>query len=300
MRIAVTGASGTLGTALVSTLRADGHDVSRLVRRAPGKPDEIGWDPAAGTVDDTRLAGTEAVVHLAGASIARPRTIRWTDAWKKEILHSRVQGTTTLARALARLDAPPRVLLSQSGSNFYGDTGDREVTEASPGGEGFLADVTRAWESSTAEAEQAGVRVAHLRTGPVLAKESPLIKLQLPIFKAGLGGTLGDGRDWLSWIALDDVLGAIRHLLTADEVSGPVNLTSPNPATNAEFTKAFASALHRPAVMPVPKLALRLALGELADELPLLSQKVLPTVLVESGYIFAEPQLAPALEQLLD
>lgn len=298
MKIAITGASGSLGSALVDALRGDDHEVLRLVRRVAQASDEVSWDPSAGTLDETQLVGVTGVVHLAGASIARPRTIRWTESYKKTIMDSRVDGTTTLAAALARMDTPPDVLLSQSGSNYYGDTDGQLVDEQSAGGSGFLADVTRAWEASTGAAEAAGIRTAHLRTGPVLATDSPLIKLQKPIFAAGLGGQIGDGSDWLSWVALDDLVGAVRHLLTAD-VAGPVNITAPNPVTNGEFTKAFAGALHRPAVVPVPRFALRLALGELADELPMLSQRVQPRVLEESGYTFAEPTIGPALEHLL-
>jgi uncharacterized protein (TIGR01777 family) len=292
MEIVVSGSSGLIGSALVPALWEAGHRVRRLVRRPPSAPDEVRWDPDAGTIDADALAGVEAAVHLAGEGIAEKR---WSDAQKRRILESRTKGTGLLARTLASLDPKPRVLLSGSAVGFYGDGGEAELTEASPRGRGFLSDVVVAWEEATRPAEEAGIRTVHLRTGVVLSPEGGAMGKVLPLFKLGLGGPIGRGREWWPWISLEDEVGAIVHLLEAD-VHGPVNLTAPNPVRTGEYAKAIGRALHRPAVLPVPKLGPQLLLGkELADALLGQSQRVVPTRLLESGYEFRFPDLDGAL-----
>ena len=306
MRIVVSGASGFIGSALVPHLRDAGHDVSRLVRpsarsanRAAGGTlagDEIEWDPATGSIDSAALEGADAVVHLAGAGIADHR---WSDEYKRELVESRTGPTALLARTLAGLDRPP-VLLSASAVGWYGTRGDEVLDESSPGGDDFLAGVCRQWEAATAPAEAAGIRVAHLRTGIVLSRRGGALKKQLPLFRFALGGRFGDGSQWQSWISLDDEIAAITHLLTAD-VRGAVNLTAPNPVRNADFTKALATALHRPAVIPVPAFGPKLVLGaELAESLLFSSQRVLPSALLGSGYEFAHPTLEEGLVAALE
>ena len=299
MKIGITGASGLIGTPLVSSLREHGHDVVRFVRSGAGAPDERGWDPSGHRLDPADLADLDAVVHLAGAGVADKR---WTDARKAVVLGSRVDGTTTVARAMAEAVAAgqgPKVLLSSSAIGYYGDTGDRLTDETGPSGEGFLPEVCRQWEASTAAAERAGVRVAHLRTGIVLSGQGGLVGRTRLLFKAGLGAPLGSGRQWTSWISLQDEVSAIRHLLTAD-VEGPVNLVGPAPVTNRTFTKALGRAVHRPTLpVPVPGLALRLAVGQFTDEGILVSQRLAPAVLQRSGFAFAHSDVDAALRASL-
>jgi uncharacterized protein (TIGR01777 family) len=301
MRIGVTGASGLIGSALVPALRGDGHEVVRLVRSAPAGPDERRWDPARrhlarGNGAALDVADLDAVVHLAGAGVGDRR---WTAARKRTVLDSRVEGTTAVAEAMARAVAGsggPRVLLSASAVGWYGDTGDRVTDESGPPGSGFLADVCQRWEAATGAAQAAGVRVAHLRTGVVLSSRGGALARQLPVWKAGLGAPLGSGRQWMSWISLRDEVAAIRHCLTA-EVTGPVNLVAPSPVTNREFTRALGRAVHRPTLpVPVPGLVLRAALGGFADEGVLIGQRLRPVVLQDSGFVFTDPELGPALE----
>ncbi|GAA4369883.1 TIGR01777 family oxidoreductase [Actinomadura sp. NPDC048032] len=295
MRVTVTGSSGLIGSALVQSLREDGHDVVRLVRREPSRPDEARWSPADGCVDKESLEGADAVVHLAGAGVGdRP----WTKAYKQKIRDSRLVGTRTLAEAIAAASPRPRVLVCGSAIGYYGDTGDREADEDSPAGEGFLADVVRDWEAAAAPAREAGVRVVHPRTGVVLAREGGVLGRTLPLFRFGLGGDLGDGRQWTSWISLPDEVAALRFLIDT-EIAGPVNLTAPNPVTNDAYTKAVGRALHRPARLPVPKFALRAALGGFADEGPLVSQRVLPRRLLEAGFRFAHEDVDAAVAAVL-
>ncbi len=278
-------------------MQAAGHRPLRLVRGATTGPDAIGWDPKAGSIDAASLDGIDAVVNLAGAGIGDHR---WTDAYKQEILESRVRTTDLLARTLAGLDRKPSVLLSGSAVGFYGDRGDEELTEQSAPGHDFLAGVCVAWEAATQPARDAGIRVAHLRTGIVLSPDGGALKKQLPLFKLFLGGRFGGGTQWQSWISIRDEVGAILHLLEHD-VAGPVNLTAPNPVTNGDFAKVLGGVLGRPSVVPVPSFGPKLVLGsELADSLLFSSQRVRSEALAASGYRFAQPDLEGALRDLLD
>jgi uncharacterized protein (TIGR01777 family) len=296
MDVLVTGSSGLIGTALVRGLRAAGHRPVRLVRGEATEPDAVTWDPVAGTIDRARLDGAEAAVNLAGAGIGDHR---WTTEYKRIIRTSRLSSTQLLARTLASLEPRPRVLLSGSAIGIYGDRGDEPLTEQSELGTGFLADVARDWEAATGPASEAGIRVAHLRTGIVLSKEGGALKKMLPLFKLFVGGRFGSGEQWQSWIAIDDEVGAILHLLEHD-VAGPVNVTAPNPVTNADFAKTLGRVLDRPAAVPVPAFGPKLLLGgELADSLLFDGQRVLPTVLESSGYSFQHPELEGALRAVL-
>ncbi|WP_329458218.1 TIGR01777 family oxidoreductase [Streptomyces sp. NBC_01497] len=291
MRIAVTGSTGLIGTALVRSLRADGHEVVRLVRRPPAGPDEVRWDPGLQRVDTGGLRGCEAVVHLAGAGVGDRR---WTDAYKKEIRDSRLLGTAALAEAIASLDEPPRVLVSGSAIGYYGDTGERTVDEDSPPGHGFLPTLCVEWEAATAAAREAGIRTVFPRTGLVVASGGGAWGRLFPLFRAGLGGRMGDGRQYWSFIALHDHVAALRHLIDTETLEGPVNLTAPEPVTNREVTAAMGRVLHRPTAFPVPAAALRLALGEMSGDV-LGSQRVLPKRLSESGFAFAFPTVEDAI-----
>jgi uncharacterized protein (TIGR01777 family) len=300
MQIAITGASGLIGTALAAALRADGHAVRPLVRPEGGRAGAEGavvWDPAAGTIDAAGLEGVDAVVHLAGAGIGDKR---WSDVRKHEIRASRTRGTDLLARTLAGLDRPPAVLLSGSAIGYYGDRGDEVVTEHSAPGDDFLADVVQAWEAAAAPAAEAGIRTVFLRSGIVLARHGGVLpRLALP-FRLFLGGRLGSGRQWVSWVALDDEVGAVRFLLDRDDIAGPVNVVAPQPVTNAELAKALGAALHRPAAVPVPAFGPRMVLGrEMADELLFASQRVRPGVLVDAGYPYRHVAIAGALDAIL-
>lgn len=295
MRIAVTGASGLIGSALVPHLRSAGHDVVRLVRRPASAPDEVTWDPQAGTVDLDGLAGTDAVIHLAGAGVGDHR---WTDDYKREILDSRVNGTHTIVKAMTSLDPLPRVLISASAIGWYGDTGDRTVDETAPAGTGFLADVVRAWEAAADPARTAGVRVVHPRTGLVVSGEGGAWARMFPLFRLGLGGKLGDGRQYWSWISLRDEIRALEFLLEREDLAGPVNLTGPTPVTNAEVTSVMGSVMHRPTVLPAPAFALKAVLGEFSTEV-LGSARVVPGVLAEAGFSFEDPTIESAIRSAL-
>ncbi|MET8740918.1 TIGR01777 family oxidoreductase [Streptomyces sp. NPDC004728] len=294
-RIAVTGASGLIGAALVRSLRADGHEVVRLVRHPARAGDEVEWDPKRGYVDVAGLVGCDAVVHLAGAGVGDHR---WTTAYKREIRDSRVLGTAAIAEAVASLDVPPKVLLSGSAIGYYGDTGDRAVDESAPAGEGFLPSVCVEWEAATAPAEEAGVRTVHARTGLVVGREGGAWGRLFPLFRAGLGGRLGDGRQYWSFIALHDEVAALRHILDTESLSGPVNLTGPDPVTNREVTAAMGRVLHRPTLFTAPAPALRIALGDFAEDV-LASQRVLPGQLLDSGFVFAFPGIDAAIRAAL-
>jgi NAD dependent epimerase/dehydratase family enzyme len=317
MLVAVTGASGLIGTALVRRLREDGHQALRLTRSRPSGPDQVHWDPAAGELDPEALAKADAVVHLAGRNIGAQ--LRWTAGTKRDLLESRVKGTDLVARTMAALaggpdrgsgglkpsppedrgSGGPRVLVCASGVNFYGDRGDEVLTETSSGGQGFLADLVRRWEAAADPARAAGLRVVHLRSGLVQDRAGAGLPKQVLMFRLGIGGRIGSGRQWLSWISLDDIAGAYLHALTHEDLSGPVNAVSPNPVTNAEFTATLARVLHRPAVLHVPAFAPRLVLGELADELLLISMRARPARLLETGYRFRFPDLEPTLRHTL-
>ncbi|HEY0402255.1 MAG TPA: TIGR01777 family oxidoreductase [Blastococcus sp.] len=295
MKIAVTGASGLVGSALLPALRADGHEVIQLVRRTPRTADEHRWDPQHHRIDAALLADVGAVINLAGTPI-RPRP--FTSSYKQRLLQSRLDATTTISEAMAAAVASDpsrkRVLLSASAVGFYGDTGSRTVTEQDPVGSDFLAQLCAQWEGATAPAEAAGVRVVHLRTGLVLDRSAMLVQVLGAVFRLGLGGRMGNGRQYWPWISLADVIGAIRHLLTAD-IAGPVNLTGPDPVTNADFTKELGRQVHRPTVLPVPAFALKLALGEFGRSSVAGGQRAIPVRLQESGYEFTHTDLTSAL-----
>lgn len=296
-RVVVTGASGFIGGSLATFLTAHGYRVDALVRRAPGPgTTEIRWDPARGEIDAVRLEGADAVVHLAGESIAAGR---WTAARKEAIRRSRVDGTRVLARALAGLDRRPPVLVSASAIGYYGNRGDEILTEDSPLGLGFLADVCREWEAGTEPARATGIRVVLLRIGLVLAAEGGALPRMLLPFKLGLGGPIGSGRQYMSWTVLDDLLRAIRFVVETRSCAGPVNAVAPRPVTNVEFAQTLARVLRRPAVLPTPAFAVRLALGEMGQALLLDSARVVPARLEAAGFRFRHPELEQALREVL-
>ncbi|MCX4739608.1 TIGR01777 family oxidoreductase [Streptomyces antibioticus] len=290
-RIVVAGASGLIGGALVRSLAADGHEVVRLVRHAPQGEREVRWDPERGRVDAAGLAGCDALVNLAGAGVGDRR---WTDAYKRRIHDSRVHATAGLAKAVAALDEPPRVWVNGSAMGFYGETGGRVVDEDAPAGSGFLPELCVEWEAAADPARDAGVRTVFTRTGLVVARDGGAWGRLFPLFRAGLGGRLGDGRQYWSYIALHDEVAAIRHLLDRDDLSGPFNLTAPEPLTNREITEAMGRVLHRPTVFAVPAPVLRAALGEMAGDV-LGSARVVPSRLLESGFVFAFPGIEDAI-----
>jgi uncharacterized protein (TIGR01777 family) len=293
MRVAITGSSGLIGTALAEALLRDGQQVIRLVRYPPQQPGEIRWDPRAadGGLDPAAFDGVDAVVHLSGAPIAGGL---WTQARKRELRASRVQATRALVAALAKAPSPPSVLLSGSAIGWYGDTGTREVDEYAPAGTGFLAELVSDWEAAALPARQAGVRVANLRSGVVLSRRGGMLGPLLPLFRFGLGARLGSGHQFMSWISVTDHVAAVRYLLDHPGIDGPVNLTAPVPVTNAEFTAQLARTLRRPAPLWVPAPVLRAGLGELSTEL-LGSQRVLPRRLQAAGFAFRYPHIAEAL-----
>ena len=291
-RVAITGASGLIGSALVGKLKSEGHTVHRLVRRTPISSEEIYWNPKESKVDLESLSGVDAVIHLAGAGVGDKR---WTKKYKSEILNSRLLGTTTIANAVA--EVKPKVFISYSAIGWYGETGNRAVTESDRGGDDFLAAVCREWESAADLAS--GVRTAKIRTGLVLDPTGGALGRMLPLFRFGLGGKLGSGKQWWSWITLHDHLRAIQFIMENEKLSGAINLTSPNPVTNQEFTSALARALRRPALFPAPAFALKAALGGFSVEI-LGSKKVMPAVLQEAGFTFDYPHIGPALDALTD
>lgn len=296
VKVIVSGSSGFIGSAVVRKLTDAGHEVLRVVRGHPAGTGELRWDIRAGTIEHDKAEGAEAVVHLAGAGIAEHR---WDEATKAAIQDSRIDGTHLICEALANLPTPPRVLVSGSAIGYYGNRGAEILDEASTPGSGYLAEVCRAWEAATAPAEEAGVRVVHLRTGVVLGAGGGVLAKTLPLFKAGAGGRLGPGTQYMSWVSLHDEVGAICHAIDTDTVSGPLNATSPNPVTNAAFTRVLSGVLGRPAPLPVPSFALSAALGrEMVADMVLASQRVRPTKLVDSGYKFHDPDLAGALKAI--
>jgi uncharacterized protein (TIGR01777 family) len=292
VRVLISGASGLIGSVLRPALVADGHLTAALVRRAPGAG-EVQWNPAS-ALDAKRLEGFDGIVHLAGKNIAG----LWTERFRREVRESRVQGTRTLAAAAAesfRHTGKPSVFVAASAVGYYGDRGDEELTENSPGGEGFLAEVVRQWEEAADGAAAAGIRVVQLRMGAVLAKQGGALKAMLPAFSLGLGGPVGNGKQYMSWIALADVVGAFLFALTNDVLRGPVNVASPQPVRNREFVKALGAALHRPSIFPLPAFAVRLLMGEMGESLLLASQRVVPSKLEAASYRFRYPELAQAL-----
>jgi uncharacterized protein (TIGR01777 family) len=294
MRIVVGGASGLIGSALVPALRDDGHDVVRLVRREPAGSDEVPWDPAAGALDPASLEGVDAVVNLSGANLDR----RWTERAKREILESRTKTTRLLATVAAGLDPRPSAFLCAGGTGVYGNRGDEILTEESAPGEGFLADVMSQTEASSLPAREAGVRVVHFRQGIVLSRDGGALRRMLPFFRAGVGGPVGSGSQWWSWTSLDDVVSAYR-LVLAGEITGPVNLTTPNPVTSRQFAKALGRALRRPAVLPAPALGIKLLFGEKGEEVLLFGQRALPARLLDAGFEFSAPTIDVALARAL-
>lgn len=292
MRLLMSGASGLLGTAMGRALKTEGAEVTRLVHGSASGENQIAWKPGKPL---TLPSNFDTVIHLAGESVVG----RWTAAKKARIRDSRVLGTRTLAKAVARMETKPRVMVAASAIGFYGDRGDEVLNEESASGTGFLAEVCREWEAASAPVEQAGVRVVHIRTGVVLSKHGGALGQMLLPFRLGLGGRLGNGKQWWSWIHVDDIVGAVLHVLSNTSILGPVNLVAPNPITNAGFTAAMGKALSRPAILPAPAFALRLALGEMADAALLASQRVQPERLLASGYDFRFRELDAALADIL-
>jgi uncharacterized protein len=294
VRLLLAGASGLIGRALADSSRAAGDEVHRLVRRPPTAADEIEWHPEAGQFDPDQLDGIDAVVCLSGVGVGDHR---WTTAYKREILASRIGPVGTLAGAIAaRADTGAAIptLVTASAVGYYGDTGDREVDESAPNGDGFLAEVCQMWEAASRPAAAAGARVVQLRSGIVLARRGPVLARMLPLFRLGVGGPLGNGRQYWSWITLTDEIAAIRFVLATDDLSGPVNLTAPTPVTNAEFTRTLARLVHRPAIVPAPAPALRAVLGGFSTEI-LSSQRVRPAKLLAAGFEFTQPDLETGL-----
>jgi uncharacterized protein (TIGR01777 family) len=297
-RIAITGATGFLGSALVDFFSGAGHELLRLTRHpssAPGKARDVAWDPARGELDPRALEGVDVVIHLAGASVSE----RWTESHKRAIRDSRVQGTSLVARTIAGLAKRPSVLVSASATGYYGDGGDRVLEEASPSGRDFLAGIAREWEASTRPAEDADIRVVHTRLGLLLSPHGGALAKMLPPFKLGGGGKMGSGQQWMSWIALDDAVGAIEHLAFTESARGAYNVVAPNPVRNEEFAHALGHALGRPAIVPVPGFALRLLFGEMAEAMLLAGQRASSAKLEASGYRFRFPTLEAALRHEL-
>jgi uncharacterized protein (TIGR01777 family) len=296
MKVAITGASGLIGSTLSKRLRQGSHEVVKVVRGAQAQAPDIAWDPVKGTIDSASLEGVDAVVHLAGESIAAKR---WSAEQKKKIRDSRIDGTKLLSTTIASLSHPPKVFVSASAIGFYGDRGNEALTETSSSGTGFLADVCKEWETATQPAKDKGIRVVNVRTGVALSTKGGALQKMLPIFLLGGGGIIGDGNQYMSWLSLDDEIGAIEFALTNDSLSGPLNIVSPNPVTNKEFTRVMGEVLHRPTIFPLPAFAARIIMGEMADELLLSSQKVIPEKLTAAGYKFVYPGLKEALSHAL-
>ncbi len=295
LRIAITGASGLVGTALCAFLERCGHIVVRTTRRSPAPEGWVIFDPANDNIDTDGLEGLDVVIHLAGESISQ----KWTPQTKARIVSSRVDGTTALAKTLADLKSPPKTLISGSAIGFYGSRGQERLTESSDAGEGFLADTCGAWEAATKAAEAAGIRVVHLRTGIVLTPAGGALKEQLTPFKLGMGGPVGGGEQWISWITRDDLLGIILHAIATPDLAGPLNGTAPNPVQQGTFAKVLGKVLHRPAFLPVPSFAIRALFGEMGNNLVLKGQRVYPAVALDTGYTFHHPDLEDALRFVL-
>jgi uncharacterized protein (TIGR01777 family) len=296
MKVLITGASGLIGKALHAALIAEDHTVVHLVRRRKRNPSDVLWDPAAGLISISELENFDAVVHLAGENIAAGR---WTEKRKAKILQSRVKGTRLLSESIARLQARPRVLVSASAIGYYGDRGSETVSEASPPGTGFLAEVCKAWEGSTESAAESGIRVVNVRTGIVLSTRGGALKKMLLPFKLCVGGKLGSGEQYMSWISLADQVRTLVHAIRTESLTGPVNAVAPAPVTNAVFTKALGRALHRFTILPMPAFAARAAFGEMADALLLASTRVIPQRLLASGFFFKDREIGPTLSRIV-
>ena len=296
MKIVVSGSTGLVGSALVPELAAKGHPVARLVRSNP-RPGDILWNPAGGAIDAAALEGFDAVIHLAGDPIADGR---WTPEKKARIRDSRIKSTKLLAETLSKLSRPPKIFLCASAIGIYGHRGEELLKEDSSPGLGFLAEVGKAWEAATEPAARKGIRVVNLRFGVILTPNGGALKKMLPPFRMGMGGPLGNGRQFFSWISIDDAAGAIGHILSNEKLSGPINLVAPEPVTNAEFSKTLGRAVHRPAFVPMPAFGVRLLFGEMANEILLASTRVEPEKLLASGYRFQHPSLDQALRSMLN
>jgi len=294
VRILVSGSSGLIGTALLPALQSSGYEVVCLVRDTTSGKGQVAWNPAQPLAPES-VSGFDAVVHLAGESIAG----RWTEAKKRRIHESRVQGTRNLADALAAAPQPPQLLISASAIGYYGDRGEETLREDSASGDGFLPEVCREWEAAAEPAAKAGIRTVQMRFGVVLSRSGGALQKMLPPFRMGVGGNIGNGRQWMSWIDISDLVGAVQHVIKTDALRGPVNGVAPNPVRNAEFTKTLASVLSRPAIFPMPAFAARLVFGQMGDELLLASQRVEPAKLTASGYVFRQPDLRHALSAIL-
>lgn len=295
MKIAIAGASGLIGSAFIKSVEEDGAEVTRLVRSSP-RAGEIEWHPNQDAIDPGKLEGFDAIVNLAGENVAEGR---WSDEKKKKIHDSRVNGTHLISEAIAKVEAKPRVFLCASATGIYGDRPDETLNEQSDSGGGFLAGVCREWEKATEPAAKAGVRVVNMRFGPVLAAHGGMMEKMLTPFKMGLGGKIGSGKQYISWVSIDDVVGAMKLALKNEAIRGPLNVVSPNPVTNEQFTKALGEALSRPTMMAVPAFAARLAFGEMADEMLLASQRVLPKKLTDAAFQFEYPRLEDALHRYI-
>lgn len=295
MKVLISGSSGLIGRNLLAALKLRGDQVLRLVRTKTGDPDSVFWDIDNATMETQKIKGIDAVVHLAGEPVAE----KWTVETKRKIRQSRKEGTEHLSLTLAQLDPPPAVFVSGSAIGYYGDRGDELLTESALPGTGFLPEVCQQWENATGAARVAGIRTILLRTGIVLSSEGGALSKMLPPFKMGLGGPLGNGKQYMSWVDLDDVVGAILFALGSEDVEGPTNMVAPNPVRNSEFTQKLAKVLHRPAIFPVPVGVLHMAVGEMADELILASANVIPKRLAKAGYKFKYPELEDALKHVL-
>ncbi len=293
MKIAIAGASGLVGSALIPVLEREGADITRLVRSAP-RPGEIEWHPNQDSIEPSKLEGFDVIVNLAGENIAAGR---WTDDQKRKIRDSRVGGTHLISEAIAKLEQKPRVFICASATGIYGDRDDELLDEQSDSGGGFLAGVCREWEKATEPATKADVRVVNLRFGPIMAREGGMLSKLLTPFKMGVGGKVGSGRQYISWVAIDDAVNAIKLAIDDDSIRGPVNIVSPHPVTNEEFTKALGHVLNRPTALAIPAFAARLTFGEMADEMLLVSQKVIPKRLMAAGFEFQYPELEDALRK---
>ena len=293
MRILITGASGLIGSALATNLKDKGCELLLASRKPSVSPDQIQWTVEDGFAEPERLEGLDAVVHLAGESVSG---LRWTDEKKKAIRDSRVLGTRSVVEALSSLKHRPKVLVAASAVGFYGERGDEEVTESSAAGDTFLSDVARSWEAEARRAEDAGIRTVLLRTGIVLSKDGGALGTMLLPFKLGVGGVVGSGKQWMSWVSIDDHISVIEYVIENENIRGAVNSVSPNPITNEEFTKTMGEVLYRPTFIPVPEFVVSMALGEMGDALLLASTKVLPKRLLDAGFVFKYPELKPALE----